>query len=445
MQKKRVAFYTLGCKLNFSETSTLSRQLAQVGFLPVPFSEPADVYVVNTCSVTDHADRKCRKIVNEARRTSPDATVAVVGCYAQLQAEAVLAIPGVNLVLGAEAKFDLANHLAIATSTGKAVAHGHVHAANTFVPAHSEADRTRSFMKVQDGCDYGCTFCTIPQARGASRSDTLANAVARAHALAASGVQEIVLTGCNLGDFGRTATERGRPLGTFHELAAALDAEGPNVRYRISSIEPNLLQPETIALVGASSRFMPHFHIPLQAGSDVLLARMKRRYRTALYRERIEAIKAAMPHASIGVDVIVGFPGETDALFEETYQFLEALPVSYLHVFTYSERPNTEAILLDGVVPGRVRHARNATLTRLSEAKEAAFAAQHIGQTRPVLFERSAKGDAMHGYTDNYIRVQAPYDPLLVNEVTPTFLTEATGALAFGLPLEAPAMALPHA
>ena len=415
-----VAFYTLGCKLNFSETSAIGRQFEEKGFQKVPFEAGADLYIINTCSVTDHADRKCRKVVQQALKHNPDAYVAIVGCYAQLKPQEIANIPGVSAVLGAAEKFMLVDILADFKKPA-AGQPGHVHAspiaeATEFHAAHSFGDRTRTFLKVQDGCDYSCTFCTIPLARGASRSGSIASVVERVEKLAGTGVKEIVLTGVNLGDFGLQGPERERRE-DFTQLVQALDNVAGIRRFRISSCEPNLLTDDILATVAASVRFMPHVHIPLQSGSDKILGLMRRRYRRALYASRVARIKELMPHACIGVDVIVGFPGETDADFLDTYNFLNELPISYLHVFPYSERPDTLAPTLPGRVQDRVRHERTTQLRSLSEKKKRYFYEQHLGLETDVLFEDDVTDGRMEGFTPNYIRVAAKYDPLLVGEM----------------------------
>ena len=428
-----VAFYTLGCKLNFSETSAIGRQFEEKGFEKRPFEAGADLYIINTCSVTDHADRKCRKVVQQALRHNPDAFVAIVGCYAQLKPQEIASIPGVSAVLGAAEKFQLVD---IRTDFKKPAAGqpGAVHAspisaATEFVAAHSFGDRTRTFLKVQDGCDYSCSFCTIPLARGGSRSGSVASVVVRATALAETGVKEIVLTGVNLGDFGLQGPERERRE-DFTQLVKALDEVAGIRRFRISSCEPNLLTDDILATVAASERFMPHFHLPLQSGSDKILGLMRRRYRRALYAQRVARIKELMPHACIGVDVIVGFPGETEADFLDTYNFLNELPVSYLHVFPYSERPDTLAPTLPGRVQDRVRHERTTQLRSLSEKKKRVFYEQHLGLETEVLFEDDVTDGRMEGFTPNYIRVVAKYDPLLVGE---TKALRLSGVTAQGL------------
>jgi threonylcarbamoyladenosine tRNA methylthiotransferase MtaB len=435
MNPQTVAFYTLGCKLNFSETSALGRQFEERGVRRVEFEQGADLYVVNTCSVTDHADRKCRKVVQQALKYNPQAFVAIVGCYAQLKPQEIAEIPGVGAVLGAAEKFRLAEiltELEIPTPSlaaeGMPRPAGRVFAspiseATEFHPAQSLSERTRTFLKVQDGCDYSCSFCTIPLARGASRSGSVASVVERVEKLAAQGVKEIVLTGVNLGDFGLQGPERQR-VETFTQLVQALDQVEGMSRFRISSCEPNLLTDEVIQTVAASQRFMPHFHLPLQSGSDKILGLMRRRYRRALYADRVARIKELMPHAGIGVDVIVGFPGETQADFLETYQFLNELPVSYLHVFPYSERANTLAPALPGRVPERVRTERTTQLRSLSEKKKRFFYEQHAGFETAVLFEDDVTDGRVEGYTPNYIRVAAKFDPLLVGEIRPLRLTQ---------------------
>lgn len=408
-----VAFQTLGCKLNFAESGTIARQLKEEGFAKVDFSEPADVYVINTCSVTDHADTKCRNMVRQALRTNADAVVVVIGCYAQLKPDEIAAIPGVDLVLGANEKFNVAAYLNDLRKRTAAGVHAcEIKEVRDFVPGFSAGDRTRSFLKVQDGCDYFCAFCTIPLARGFSRSASIDETLAEAQRAAATGVKEIVLTGVNIGDFGN-ATD-----GDLLALLKRLDAEVDVERFRISSIEPNLLTDAIIDFVAASQRFVPHFHVPLQSGSDPILKAMRRRYDTALYRQRMERIATAMPHCAIGVDVIVGFPGETEEDFLRTYEFLNSLPITYLHVFTYSERPDTTAIrITDGIVPHEVRKDRNRRLTILSEKKRRAFYERFVGTRRPVLVEQEEKGGMLSGFTDNYLRVHVPFDQALINTI----------------------------
>jgi threonylcarbamoyladenosine tRNA methylthiotransferase MtaB len=412
MPSRTVAFHTLGCKLNYSETSTLSRQLEAEGFVKKNFEEVADVYVINTCSVTSNADKECRMLVRRIQRRAPEAFVVITGCYAQLKPAEIAAIEGVDLVLGAAEKFQLAGHLKTLTKGDSArICSCDIDEVQGFHSSHSLADRTRTFLKVQDGCDYNCAFCTIPLARGHSRSDSIQGVLNNVRELAAGGTKEIVLTGINLGDFGKGA-EGGRARDeNFYELIQALEQITGIERYRISSIEPNLLSEEIIGFVAGSQKFMPHFHIPLQSGSNRILAAMRRRYRRELYTERVEKIKTLMPHCAIGVDVIVGFPGETDDDFKETFDFLHGLDVTYFHVFTYSERANTLAAKMKQVVPVSVRHERNKVLRQLSYQKQQYFNAQHAGQTRKVLWERAQHGTMMEGYTDNYIKLQAPYRP----------------------------------
>ena len=411
---KTVAFHTLGCKLNFSETSGLSRLLMDEGFGKKEFDEVADIYVINTCSVTDNADKECRYLVRKIRRQAPESMVVITGCYAQLKPREIAGIPGVDLVLGAAEKFNIAQHLK-EWSKGDAakICSCDIADVTGFNASYSLGDRTRTFLKVQDGCDYNCSFCTIPLARGRSRSDTVAATVKTVEELAARGdVREIVLTGVNLGDFGKSIKNE-----NFFALMQALDSIEGIDRYRISSIEPNLLTPEMIEWVAASRHFMPHFHIPLQSGSNKLLGLMRRRYRRELYAERVRLIKAAMPHCAIGVDVIVGFPGETDDLFKETVDFLHELDVSYLHVFTYSERDNTGALELKPVIPIAIRQERNKFLRNLSYKKMQDFTSRHAGQTRKVLLEGHVKTPMMEGYSDNYIKVTTPYRPEWANRI----------------------------
>ena len=411
----KVAFYTLGCKLNFSETSAIGRQFSNAGFMPVDFTDTPDYFVINTCSVTEQADKKCRKLVSQAKRINPDAFVAIIGCYAQLKPEEISSIPGVNAVLGAAEKFRLPEVLKeIGPSASGYISNSPIQEVKGFHDAYSVGDRTRAFLKVQDGCDYKCTFCTIPLARGASRSDTLDNVLKNAAQLSASGVQEIVLTGVNLGDYASANGE------DFFTLVQALEKQGAVPRYRISSIEPNLLHDEIIDFVAGSRHFMPHFHIPLQSGNNEILAAMRRRYRRELYESRVAHIRSVMPHAGIGVDVITGFPGETDTHFQDTWQFLEDLPVSYFHVFTYSERENTPAAEMGDVVPVQVRQERTRRLIQLSEKKKNIFWQQYVGTERSVLFEADVEQGILSGYSDNYIRVGVEYDPMLVNEIRNT-------------------------
>jgi len=419
---KKVAFYTLGCKLNYSETSSIGRLFNNAGFSTVDFTDTPDVFVINTCSVTENADKKCKKIVKEALKISPNAYVTIVGCYAQLKPQEIADIPGVDMVLGAAEKFQIVDHITDLTKTPKALVYNQpVSEANQFVSAWSFGDRTRTFLKVQDGCDYSCTFCTIPLARGASRSDTIENAVKQAEEIAASGVKEIVLTGVNLGDFG---IRDGNREDKFFDLVKALDRVEGIDRIRISSIEPNLLTDEIIEFVATSKRFVPHFHIPLQSGSDKILGLMRRRYKRELYANRVAKIKELMPGCCIGVDVIVGFPGETREDFIDTYNFLNSLNVSYLHVFTYSERENTLAKDMSGTVPGSTRAERSKMLHILSDKKRRAFYETQLNKTDEVLFEGDIKDGYMHGFTRNYVKVKTKYDPVLVNELKTVCLTK---------------------
>jgi len=419
MQNRRtIAFHTLGCKLNFSETSTLSRQMEAEGFIKKEFTDEADVYVINTCSVTDNADKECRQIVRRIQRKAPQSLVVITGCYAQLKPKEIAEIPGVDLVLGAAEKFNLPTHIKeLAKGDSAKISSCDIEDVSGFNASFSLNDRTRTFLKVQDGCDYTCSFCTIPMARGKSRSDSIINVVKHAEELAQKGVKEIVLTGVNLGDFGKGPDGAKKGEENFYSLAQALENVSGIDRYRISSIEPNLLTPEIIDWVAGSKKFMPHFHIPLQSGSNEILSLMRRRYRRELYAERVEQIKSLMPHCAIGVDVIVGFPGESDAHFKETFDFLHQLDVSYLHVFTYSERADTKALEIKPVVPVNVRHERNKALRNLSYMKMQHFTAQHAGQTRKVLFEDHIKNGMMEGYTDNYIRITTPYRAEMTNQI----------------------------
>ncbi len=442
MTPRTVAFHTLGCKLNYAETSAIGRLFEQAGYQEVAFEMGADIYVINTCSVTDFADRKCRNMVRRALRYAPQAKVVVVGCYAQLKPQEIAEIPGVDLVLGASEKFrilDFIDDLSKAPGKGMVQA-GAIREAKEFTHAFSFGDRTRSFLKVQDGCDYKCSFCTIPMARGKSRSDTVENVVANARRIADMGVKEIVLTGVNIGDFGNgtEVIEGSKPQkeALFIDLIRALDQVAGISRFRISSIEPNLCTDEVIEFVAQSERFAPHFHMPLQSGNNKQLQQMRRRYKRELYAERVAKIKSLMPHCCIGVDVIVGFPGETEEDFLESYRFINELDVSYLHVFTYSERPNTPAIEMDSPVPMEVRRRRNQMLTILSEKKRRYFYEQHLGQTRPVLFEQHPDATLMSGFTDNYIKIEAPFDEALLNQVVAVPLLElnADGSILAPLP-----------
>lgn len=422
---KKVAFYTLGCKLNFSETSTIARNFVNEGFSRVEFDQPADVYVINTCSVTDNADKRFKTIVKSALKTNPEAYLIAVGCYAQLKPEELAAVDGVDLVLGATEKFNVTSYINDLTKNDIGEVHScEIEDANFYAGSYSIGDRTRAFLKVQDGCDYKCTYCTIPLARGISRSDTLENVLKNAKEIAAQDIKEIVLTGVNIGDYGKGEFGNKKHEHTFLDLVKALDQVEGIHRLRISSIEPNLLKDETIDFVSQSNSFVPHFHIPLQSGSDDLLKLMSRRYLTQLYTNRIESIKEAMPNACIGVDVIVGFPGETDEHFLETYNYLNALDISYLHVFTYSERPNTKAAGMDGVVPKNIRAKRSKMLRGLSAKKRRAFYESQIGNELTVLFESENKKGFIHGFTENYVKVKAPWDPELMNTLHTIKLTK---------------------
>jgi threonylcarbamoyladenosine tRNA methylthiotransferase MtaB len=414
---RTVAFHTLGCKLNFSETSAISRLLENEGFEKRAFDEQADVYVINTCSVTDNADKECRHLVRRIQRKAPESLVVITGCYAQLKPREIAAIPGVDLVLGAAEKFNIVQHLKEMTKGDSAkICSCDIEEVTGFNASFSVNDRTRTFLKVQDGCDYNCSFCTIPMARGKSRSDTVANVIKTAEELAANGVKEIVLTGVNLGDFGKGPNGINESE-NFFQLLQALEKIKDIERYRISSIEPNLLTNEIIEFVSNSKKFMPHFHIPLQSGSNKILGLMRRRYKRELYAERISLIKTLMPHCAIGVDVIVGFPGETAEAFGDTLAFLQELDISYLHVFTYSERDRTKALEITPVVPINTRLERNKILRNLSFMKMQYFTQQHVGQTRRVLFEAFSKNAMMEGYTDNYIKITTPHRPEWVNKV----------------------------
>ena len=421
---KKVAFYTLGCKLNYSETSSIGRVFKEAGYETTAFNSQADVYVINTCSVTDHADKKCRKVVKEALKYSPNAYITIVGCYAQLKPQEIANIPGVDMVLGAAEKFNIIEHINDLTKHEKAIVHNApIDETHQFVSAYSIGDRTRTFLKVQDGCDYSCTFCTIPLARGASRSGKIEDIVRQAQEIAESGVKEIVLTGVNIGDFG---IRDGKRQDRFLDLVRALDEVEGIDRIRISSIEPNLLANEIIEFVAQSKRFVPHFHMPLQSGSNKVLAKMRRRYKRELYAERVAKIRSLMPDCCIGVDVIVGFPGETREEFLDTYSFLNELDISYLHVFTYSERENTIAAQMEGAVPGAQRSDRSKMLHILSEKKRRAFYENQIGKIGEVLFESDVKDGYMHGFSKNYVKVRTLYDPLLVNELVPVKFSSIT-------------------
>ena len=420
-QFKKAAFYTLGCKLNFSETSTIARLFENAGFAKVDFEETPDILVINTCSVTENADKKCQQLVRRATKINPDVFIAIIGCYAQLKPEEIGRIPGVSLVLGANEKFNIIEHLEERDDLNKAakVKFTNIKHTNTFIPSHSMGDRTRSFLKIQDGCDYFCTFCTIPLARGKSRNAGIAATIAEAAKIAETAVREVVLTGVNIGDFGQGGEEN------FFQLVQELDKLEGIDRFRISSIEPNLLSNEIIDFtLTKAQRFVPHFHIPLQSGSNRLLKAMRRKYLRELYAERVAQIKSLRPDCAIGVDVIVGFPGETDEEFMDTMDFLKDLEVSYLHVFTYSERANTTAIKLGDPVPNEIRKQRSKQLHILSDKKKRAFYEQNVGSLRTVLFEAEEENGVMYGFTENYVKVKFPYDPALVNSVQQISLDE---------------------
>lgn len=423
--QKKVAFYTLGCKLNFSETSTISRSFTEEGFKRVDFSEVADIYVINTCSVTDNADKRFKTIVKTALKKNSQAFVIAIGCYAQLKPEELAAVDGVDLVLGAKEKFKVTDYINDLSKNDMGEVHScEIDDVDFYVGSYSIGDRTRAFLKVQDGCDYKCTYCTIPLARGISRSDTLQNVLNNAKEISAKGIKEIVLTGVNIGDYGKGEFGNKKHEHTFYDLVQALDKVEGIERLRISSIEPNLLSNETIKFVAKSKSFVPHFHIPLQSGSDKLLKLMKRRYLKETYTNRVEAIKKTMPNACIGVDVIVGFPGETDELFLETYNYLNELDISYLHVFTYSERPNTEAVAMKGEVPKNIRNKRSKMLRGLSVKKRRAFYESQLGNTLTVLFEGENKEGYIYGFTENYVKVKTPWNPELINTLHKVTLTE---------------------
>jgi threonylcarbamoyladenosine tRNA methylthiotransferase MtaB len=428
---KKAAFYTLGCKLNFSETSTISRDFTNEGFQRVDFTDPADVYVINTCSVTENADKRFKSIVKQAQKANPDAFIAAIGCYAQLQPQQLADVNGVDLVLGATEKFNITSYINDlfanpdrSASNGAEIHSCEIEDADFYVGSYAIGDRTRAFLKVQDGCDYKCTYCTIPLARGISRSDTLENVLKNAAEISAKGIKEIVLTGVNIGDYGKGEFGNKKHEHTFFELCQALDEVAGIKRLRISSIEPNLLKNQTIDFVAQSKTFVPHFHIPLQSGSDTLLKLMRRRYMTDLYLDRVARINKTMPNACIGVDVIVGFPGETQELFLETYNFLNQLEVSYLHVFTYSERENTPAATMEGVVPKNIRAKRSKMLRGLSAKKRRAFYESQLGNTLTVLFEGENKQGYIHGFTQNYVKVKHPWNPELVNTLKEVTLLE---------------------
>ncbi len=423
--RKKVAFYTLGCKLNFSETSTIARSFNDEGFDRVDFEETADIYVINTCSVTENADKQFKQIVKKALKNNDKAFVAAVGCYAQLKPEELAAVDGVDLVLGATEKFKITDYINDLSKNDMGEIHScEIEEADFYVGSYSIGDRTRAFLKVQDGCDYKCTYCTIPLARGISRSDTIENVMKNAKEISEKGIKEIVLTGVNVGDYGKGEFGNKKHEHTFFDLVQALDTVEGIERLRISSIEPNLLKNETIEFVSKSKTFVPHFHIPLQSGSNTILKKMKRRYLRELYVERVAKIREVMPNACIGVDVIVGFPGETDELFLETYNFLSDLDISYLHVFTYSERDNTEAVDFDGIVPANVRSKRSKMLRGLSVKKRRAFYEKELNTNHTVLFESENKEGYIHGFTENYVKVKTPWNPELVNTLHDITLTK---------------------
>jgi threonylcarbamoyladenosine tRNA methylthiotransferase MtaB len=425
---KKVAFYTLGCKLNFSETSTIARDFQNEGFERVDFSDVADIYVINTCSVTENADKRFKTIVKQALQVNADAFIIAIGCYAQLQPQELADVYGVDLVLGATEKFKITDYLNDLSKQSVGSVHAcEIEAADFYIGSYSIGDRTRAFLKVQDGCDYKCTYCTIPLARGISRSDSLQNVLKNAYEISKKGIQEIVLTGVNIGDYGKGEFGNKKHQHTFLELIQALDTVKGIKRLRISSIEPNLLKNETIDFVSKSNCFVPHFHIPLQSGSNLVLKNMRRRYMRELYEERVAVIKQQMPDACIGVDVIVGFPGETEALFLETFNFLNTLDISYLHVFTYSERPNTLAASMQNAVPKTIRTKRSKLLRGLSVKKRRAFYESQLGSIRTVLFEGENKSGYIHGFTENYVKVKTPWNPTLVNTLHEIELTKIDG------------------
>lgn len=418
--QQKIAFHTLGCKLNFSETSSLANQAIDAGYQRVDMDEQADVYVINTCSVTENADKECRYIVRKIKRTAPDSNVIIIGCYAQLKPKEIAEIDGVDMVLGATEKFNLLDHIQQLEAGSTIVKADDIKEINEFVPSFSSGDRTRTFLKVQDGCDYFCTFCTIPLARGRSRSQSIAKTMEAFQQAVQTGVREIVLTGVNTGDFGKTSDGKKRSDESFYDLVNEIDSiyRNTGLRVRVSSIEPNLLTKEIINLVAKSDVFMPHFHIPLQSGSDTMLASMQRRYDSAFYEAKISYIKEKIPHACIGVDVIVGYPEEMDTYFDESFNFINKLPVSYLHVFTYSERANTRAIKFENSIPIEKRRERNKKLRIFSDKLKRAFYQTHIGETHEVLFEHENDNGFMNGYTSNYIRVRIPYKEDMVGKIT---------------------------
>ena len=439
-QTKTAAYHTLGCKLNFAETSTIARQLTDAGYGKTNFDEKANVYVINTCSVTENADRECKLHVKRAMKANPNGLVVVLGCYAQLKPEEISKIEGVDLVLGAKEKFNVISYLEdLHKSENQGIVHScEIEETDFFIGSYSIGDRTRAFLKVQDGCDYKCTYCTIPLARGISRSDTIENVLKNAKEISEKGIKEIVLTGVNIGDYGKGEFGNKKHEHTFLDLISELDQVEGIERIRISSIEPNLLKDESIELVSKSRSFVPHFHIPLQSGSDELLKKMKRRYLTKLYSDRISKIREVIPDCAVGVDVIVGFPGETEEEFLKTYNYLNELPISYLHVFTYSERENTEAVEMEGVVPVSERKKRNKMLRILSEKKKMAFYQTQLGKTLPVLWEHENKSGIMFGFTENYVRVQKPFDESSVNEIEMVKLEkiEADGSVSVSAAFE---------
>ncbi|MEY4274603.1 MAG: tRNA ((6)-L-threonylcarbamoyladenosine(37)-C(2))-methylthiotransferase [Bacteroidota bacterium] len=426
---KKVAFYTLGCKLNFAESSSIARSLEPLDFVRAEFQDSPDLFVINTCSVTEQADKKCKKVVREAKKINPDAAVVVIGCYAQLKPEEIAAIPGVDLVLGANEKFQIPDlippYLSRESSDLPKLIASEIRYDLDYHASYSLNDRTRTFLKVQDGCDYPCSYCTIPLARGQSRSDSIEKVLGLIEEVAANGVKEVVLTGVNIGDFG---IQQGKRVETFYDLVKAIDSQSSIDRFRISSIEPNLLTPEMIAFLAQSKRFVPHFHIPLQSGSNAVLRLMKRRYQRELYQDRVKLIREVMPNACIGVDVIVGHPGESPELFLETYQFLTELDISYLHVFPYSERANTYAVDIFPKVDGMQKAERSKMLHILSDKKRHAFYASQINSVGSVLFEESTSNGFMEGFSENYVRVSAPYDPLLINTIQPVRYKAITDA-----------------
>jgi threonylcarbamoyladenosine tRNA methylthiotransferase MtaB len=417
--QQKIAFHTLGCKLNFSETSSLANQAIDAGYQRVDMDEQADVYVINTCSVTENADKECRYIVRKIKRTAPDSNVIIIGCYAQLKPKEIAEIDGVDMVLGATEKFNLLDHIQQLEAGSTIVKADDIKEINEFVPSFSSGDRTRTFLKVQDGCDYFCTFCTIPLARGRSRSQSIAKTMEAFQQAVQTGVREIVLTGVNTGDFGKTSDGKKRSDESFYDLVNEIDSiyRNTGLRVRVSSIEPNLLTKEIINLVAKSDVFMPHFHIPLQSGSDTMLASMQRKYDSAFYQAKISYIKEKIPHACIGVDVIVGYPEEMDTYFDESFNFINKLPVSYLHVFTYSERANTRAIKFENSIPIEKRRERNKKLRIFSDKLKRAFYQTHIGETHEVLFEHENDNGFMNGYTSNYIRVRIPYKENMVGKI----------------------------